>query len=81
MIAAYALPPGGGRVLRQKRKEEHTMNADTLFNLFKAMPRDAQARMVDAMKADARERWTQADIAAFPADIRAKLVKHGVLPA
>ena len=54
---------------------------DAVFGMFKAMPRDAQARMVDAMKADARERWTQADIAAFPADIRAKLVKHGVLPA
>lgn len=54
---------------------------DTLFEMFKAMPRDAQARMADAMKADARERWTQADIAAFPADIRAKLVKHGVLSA
>ena len=54
---------------------------DTLFEMFKTMPRDAQARLADAMRADARERWTPADIATFPADVRAKLVKHGVLPA
>ena len=80
MTAACAPCRVAGGVEEETHKR-NTMNTDTLFNLFKAMPRDAQARMVDAMKADARERWTQADIAAFPADIRAKLVKHGVLPA
>ena len=52
-----------------------------LVEMFKAMPRDSQLRIIDAMKADAREQWTQADIAAFPPDVRASLVKHGVLPA
>lgn len=53
---------------------------DTLFEMFKTMPRDAQARLADAMRADAAK-WTAADVATFPADVRAKLVKHGVLSA
>ena len=54
---------------------------DTLFEMFKAMPKDAQARLAGAMKADLRARLTPADVAALPADVRAKLVKYAVLPA